>query len=122
MNSEIVLVATEATGRALRPVPSVLTPSPRCRCRAESWWRAAPSRRHQLKAELAERLQRLLRELRVRLRERLVEHQLARKLVCCGHFRGWRGASSAHRRGRNAISFSCSLPELSPALLCVRMS
>jgi len=40
----------------------------------------------QLEAELAERLQRLLRELRVRNRERLVEHQLRENRSVVGTF------------------------------------
>jgi hypothetical protein len=61
----------------------------------------------QLEAELADRLQRLLRELRVRLRERLVEHQLRENRSVVGTF----GTSEveAQRTGEGKpVSFSSS--------------
>jgi len=71
---------------------------------------------HQLEAELAERLQRLLRELRAGLGERLIEHQPRENRCVVGAFGLARLKLSTPAR-QNAISFSYSPPELSPALL-----
>jgi hypothetical protein len=76
VNSEIVLVPTETTGRALRPWARSWTPSPHCQCRAGSWWRSAPSRRLPAGSRISGTPAALLGELRVGLGERLVEHQL----------------------------------------------
>ena len=53
----------------------------------QSWsWSPSTRRTKRARCELAQRLQRLLREPLVGLRERFVEHQL-RKPICCRHFR-----------------------------------
>ena len=96
--------------------PRISTPSPRCRCRADGAGVLYGGDDHELETELAERRECLLGELRIGLENASSSISWANS----GRLSSLPGAArlklSAPAR-QNAISFSCSPPELSPALL-----